>query len=331
MNAEPMLSRAADAVYWTSRYIERAENIARIIDINHQLTIDPAGNATEQWEPIVSISGDRSRFYERYTEPSRANVIHFFTFDGENPNSILSCLRAARENARTVREIISSEMWEQINRSYLMVMDAQRREATTDSPWYFFQDIRLAGRLFEGVTAATLSHGEAYHFIGLGRMLERADKITRLLDLKYFVLLPSLGDIGTAFDDSQWMVILRSANAFEMYRKRYGRVSPTQIVEFLLLDRKFPRSLHFCALKALESLRAITGSSPGTFTNRAEQRLGILASELDYKGVDEVFETGLHQYLDGMQSRLNEIGDNIFEAFFALRPTQCSREAGVDS
>lgn len=320
MNGQPMLSRAADTVYWMSRYVERAENVARFMDVNHQLIVDPPPGFAEQWEPLVSISGDRKVFYERYDEASRTNVIHFFTFDAENPNSIYSCLRAARENARTVREIISSEMWEQINRSHLMASEARGSGNALDSPWHFFREIKMACHLFEGITAATMSHGEAWHFIRLGGMLERADKTTRMLDIKYFVLMPSLRDVGSAFDDTQWAAILRSVSAFEMYRKLYGQITPQEIVEFLLLDREFPRSVHFCVLEALESLRHITGSAAGTFSNRAEQRLGQLASELDYTEVTEVMEQGLHQYLDNMQTRLNEIGDNIFDAFFALRP-----------
>ena len=329
MSAQPMLSRTAASVYWMTRYIERAENVARFLDVNQQLTADPPPGFVEQWEPLVSISGDREAFYQRYDRPSRDNVIHFFTFDAGNPNSILSCFRSARENARTVREIISSEMWEQINRSYLMLNDAVRREQTMlDSPWHFFREVKMACHLVEGITDATLSHGEAWHFIRIGGMLERADKTTRMLDVKYFVLLPSVEDVGTAFDDSQWIAILRSVSAFEMYRKRYGLVTPHEIVEFLLLDREFPRSLHFCVLEALESLHRITGSPQGTFANRAEQRLGQIASELDYTDVQELIKQGLHEYLDRLQTRLNEIDDHIFDAFFALGPVgQISRGA----
>jgi len=317
-----MLSRTADCVYWMSRYMERAENVARFIDVNYELLVDPPPGFAEQWEPLVSVSGDKNFFYSRYAEPSRENVIRFLTFDEKYPNSIVACLRAARENARSVRETISSEMWEQVNRAHLMVNRVFGEGGNLDSPWHFFREIKQACHLFEGITAATMSHGEAYHFIRMGRMLERADKTTRLLDVKYFLLLPSLGDVGTAFDDTQWAAVLRSVSAFEMYRKRYGKITPTEIVEFLLLDREFPRSVHFCAMAALESLHRITGSSPGTFSNNAERRLGQLAAELDYTAAQELVDSGLHEYLDNMQSRLNEIGNTIFDTFFALRPVE---------
>lgn len=322
MSAPPMLSRAADAVYWMGRYTERAENVARFIDVNLHLTVDLPPGMAEQWMPLVDISGDREGFRERYGEPNRSNVMHFFTFDAENRNSILSCLRAARENARTVREIISSEMWEQINRLYLMINDASRSQTAMDCPSHFFREVKMGCHLLEGLTDATMSHGEAWHFTRIGAMLERADKTTRMLDIKYFFLLPSTADVGTPLDDMQWAAVLRSVSAFEMYRKQYGRISPTQIVAFLLLDREFPRSVHFCVLSAFESLQRITGSLTGTFSNRAEQRLGQVASELDYTDVGEVFAAGLHEYLDSFQRKLNEIDDLIFNAFFALRPVK---------
>ncbi len=322
MSMQPMLSRAADCVYWMSRYIERAENVARFIDVNHELQVDPPPGFAEQWEPLVSISGEKQVFYARYAEPTRENVIQFFTFDEKYPNSIYSCLRAARENARSVREIISSEMWEQINRAYLMVQQVSGTGRNLDSPWHFFREIKLACHLFEGITAATMSHGEPWHFIRMGGMLERADKTTRMLDVKYFLLLPSIGDVGTAIDDTQWAAVLRSVSAFEMYRKRYGEITPGEIVEFLLLDRDFPRSVHFCVMEALASLRRITGSAYGTFSNSAERRLGQLTAELDYTSAQELVDHGLHEYLDNTQLRLNDVGNCIFDTFFALRPVE---------
>jgi uncharacterized alpha-E superfamily protein len=326
-----MLSRAADCAYWMSRYIERAENVARFIDVNHELLVDPPPGFTEQWGPLVSVSGDKKTFYAHYEEPTRENVIHFLTFDEKYPNSIYSCLRAARENARSVREIISSEMWEQINQSYLMVQRVSGADHQLDAPWHFFREIKLACHLFEGITAATMSHGEPWHFIRMGGMLERADKTTRMLDVKYFLLLPSVGDIGSAFDDTQWAAVLRSVSAFEMYRKRYGEITPGEVVEFLLLDRDFPRSVHFCMLEALESLRLITGSASGTYTNPAERRLGQLTAELDYTDAQELVDRGLHEYLDNMQSRLNQIDSSVFDTFFALRPAESAGQGQTQS
>ncbi|MGH7966309.1 MAG: alpha-E domain-containing protein [Candidatus Binatia bacterium] len=315
-----MLSRVADSLHWMSRYIERAENVARFIDVNLHMMLDLPTGAAEQWAPLVITTGDDRLFAERYGTATRENVIQFLTFDKENPNSICSCLRAARESARSVREIISSEMWEQVNTFYLMVNAGAVRDRVRDAPYDFFREIKMASHLFEGLTNATMSHGEGWHFCRLGRSLERADKTSRILDVKYFILLPSATDIGTPFDDIQWAAVLRSTSAFEMYRKRHHHIVPDRIVDFLLLDREFPRSIHYCLLKADESLHAISGTPVGTFRNPAEQHLGQLRAELTYTQVQEVIAEGLHEFLDALQSKLNLVGDAIYATFFALQP-----------
>jgi uncharacterized alpha-E superfamily protein len=316
-----MLSRVADSIFWMGRYIERAENVARFIDVNLHMILDLPVGSKEQWEPLVITSGDREQFAARYgTGATQENVIRFLAFDTENPNSIVSCLRAARENARSVREIISSEMWEQVNTFYLTVTSPGAARRAKESPHDLFTEIKMASHLFEGLTETTMSHGEGWHFCRLGRLLERADKTTRLLDVKYFILLPRLTDVGSPFDDIQWSAVLRSASGFEMYRKRHGRIAPDPIVDFLLLDREFPRAVHYCLINAEESLHAISGTPVGTFRNSAEQRLGQLRSELGYARVDDILAGGLHEFLDGLQAKLNQVGDAIFETFFALRP-----------
>lgn len=244
--------------------------------------------------------------------------MQFLAFDRENPNSIVSCLRAARENARSVREIISSDMWEQINTFYLMVNAAAERGI--ESAHDFFQQVKLGGHLFEGLTNATLSHGEGWHFCRVGRLLERADKTSRILDVKYFILLPAVSDIGTPFDNIQWAAVLRSTSALEMFRKQYHHISPDNIIDFLVLDREFPRAIHYCLVQAQESLHALSGTPAGTFRNPAEQHMGQLRAELAYIGVQQILHQGLHEFLDALQTKLNLIGDGIFETFFALRP-----------
>jgi uncharacterized alpha-E superfamily protein len=315
-----MLSRVAESIYWMSRYIERAENVARFVDVNLHLMLDVPVGATEQWEPLVQTTGDLKRFEERYGKSTKENVVAFLTFDPENPNSILSCLRAARANARTVRESISSEMWEQANKFYLMVREAANDDRVTEEPHAFFTEIKMASHLFVGITDATMSHGEGWHFARLGRLLERADKTSRILDVKYFILLPAVTDVGSPFDDIQWAAVLKSASAFEMYRKRFGRITPDRVADFLILDREFPRAMHYCVVKAEESLHAISGTPLGTFQNLAEQRLGRLRSELDYAQIQEIIASGLHEFLDAFQTKLNHVGDAIFHTFFALRP-----------
>lgn len=322
-----MLSRVADSIYWMSRYIERAENVARFIDVNLLMMLDLPEGSAEQWAPLVSTTGDDKPFAERYGRASREQVIQFLTFDSGNPNSIISCLRAARENARSIREVISSEMWEQVNKFYLMVTAAAAGGRALESPHDFFTEVKLASHLFEGLTNATMTHAEGWHFSRMGRLLERADKTSRILDVKYFLLLPSVADIGTPLEDIQWAAVLRSTSAFEMYRKRHHLLSPDRIVDFLLLDREFPRSVQYCLTKADESLHTISGTSLGTFRNPAEQLLGQLRSELAYASVQEIIDGGLHEFVDALQTKLNLVGDSIFATFFALRPIGAATSA----
>ena len=323
-----MLSRVADSVYWMSRYVERAENVARFIDVNSQLMLDDVGAGDRQWQPLVNTTGDHQDFNKRYGTASEENVIHFLTFDSANPNSILSCLRRARENARTVREIISSEMWLQINRSFLKVKSAGEADNWLDSANEFFTEVKEASHLFTGITDATMAHNEAWHFCRLGRMLERADKTSRMLDVKYYILLRSAEDVGSAFDDIQWAAVLRSASAFEMYRKRHGRISPHGVVEFLILDREFPRAIQFCLVAARDSLHAISGTALGTFRYPPEKLLGQLCSDLSFASLDEIIAHGLHEYLDDLQTKVNAVGAGIFETFFAFKAPQSQKRPG---
>jgi uncharacterized alpha-E superfamily protein len=317
-----MLSRVADSIYWMSRYVERAENVARFISVNLNLSLDMPGEAGQQWWPLVVITGDDQEFQKRVSSTTKESVVQFLTFDAENSNSILSCLRKARENARGVREIISAEMWEHINKFYLMVRDGGSLEDVLDNPYAFFERVNVSGQQFLGVTDATMTHGEAWHFCQLGRMMERADKTSRILDVKYFILLPKLTDVGTPFDDIQWLALLRSASALEMYRQRYGRILPVNVVKFLVLDREFPRAVLHCLTRANESLHAISGTYTGSFCNLAEQRLGQLRAELAYTQAEEVIASGLHEFVDDFQRRLNLVGDAIYESFFAMRPLE---------
>src|SRR6185436_12387622 len=312
-----MLSRVADSIYWMSRYVERAENVARFVDVNLNLMLDAPGGSDQQWQPLVNTTGDHADFEKRYGAATQENVIQFLTFDRDNPNSMISCLRAARENARSVREIISSEMWLQLNKFYLMVNDAAARGL--ESPHDFYSDVKLSSHLFNGITEATMTHGEPWHFCRLGRMLERADKTSRILDVKYFILLRSVADVGSPLDDIQWAAVLRSASAFEMYRKRHGHISPKGIVQFLLLDPEFPRAIRFSLNAARESLHAISGTPLGTFRTKAEKLLGQLCSDLAYAHVDDILHAGLHEYLDHLQDNMNLVGLGIIETFFAKR------------
>lgn len=315
-----MLSRVASNVYWMSRYMERAENVARFIDVNLHLTLDLPMEHANQWHPLVTVTGDEERFAERFGDPTKENVIEFLTFDPENPNSIFSCFRKARENARTVREVISSELWRKANEMYLFMNAPSARKGALDRPYEFFQYIREGCTLFKGLSDATMTHGESWQFIRLGRMTERADKTSRIVDVKYFILLPELNYVGTPYDNIQWAAVLKSASALEMYRIEHHRITPSSVTEFLVLSRYFPRAMHFCVATAETAMHAITGTPPGTYSNPAERQLGRLCSELEFADIKEILETGLHEYIDAFQVKLNAVGGAITETFFGYMP-----------
>lgn len=316
-----MLSRVAESIYWMSRYIERAENVARFIDVNHNLSLSFQGDFTPQWAPLIYTTGDEKLFEEHYGPNSydQRNVYQFLTFDTRNPNSILSCLTRARENARCVRENLTTAMWEEINKFYLQVRGAAARPVLSQ-PFDFLTDIKRTSHLIWGVTDATMSQGEGWHFSRIGRHLERADKTSRILDVKYFILLPNPKDVGTPMDAIQWGALLESTSALQMYRKSHGRIVPLKVADFLILDRYFPRSMHYCIIRVEESLHAVTGSAEGGFSNVAEKLVGRLKSELDYTHIDDVISQGMHQFIDRFQVHLNTVGAAIHKCFFQREP-----------
>ncbi|MCB1069917.1 MAG: alpha-E domain-containing protein [Verrucomicrobia bacterium] len=317
-----MLSRVADAIYWMNRYMERAENTSRFIGVTLNLMLEQQDNQFNQWGSLVQVTGDYDLFVKRHgNDTSMEKVVDFLTFDLTYPSSIYSCVRAARENARSIRESISSPMWEYINRLYIKVSEQARHgtPAVLDAQ-SFFTDVLLAGSLFNGITDNTMSHNEAWNFSLLGRMLERADKTSRMLDVKYFILLPSLQDVGTPYDELQWIALLSSASAYEMYRKRYGRIDPRNIVGFLVLDPGFPRTMLHSVTQAEISLHQISGTPLGTYSNLAEQRLGQLRSELAFSSADDIISRGLHEFIDSFQNKVNDVDEAIFKTFFELRP-----------
>jgi uncharacterized alpha-E superfamily protein len=323
-----MLSRVASSVYWLSRYIERAENVARFIDVNYNLTLGESDSLGNQWAPLVYTTGDHEQFEERYGVATRENVLKFLSFDHENPNSILSCVESARENARTIREIIPSIVWEQLNKFYLMVRSAAHSPQILDQPQEFCERVRLAGHVLTGATDTTMTHNEAWHFSRIGRLVERADKTSRIVDVQYYILLPDARDVGSVLDVVRWSALLKSASALEMYRRQYGKIVPQNVADFLILDRNFPRAMHFSVMRAQESLRHITGSEPGTFSNLSEQKMGRCCSTLNYTAIQDVIRTGLHEYIDGFQTQINEIGLAIHDDFFTSKRFQSSPDSG---
>lgn len=314
-----MLARVASSIYWMNRYIERAENMARFVDANLNLSFEMPDTMAAQWEPLVYTTGDQDYFKEQYGEATKDAVIRFLTFDDEYPNSIRSCLRYARENARTVREIISSEMWRQINNMHLFVEETAdgRRRLDRENPGAFFAQIKNDSHLYSGISDATFSHGDGWSFGILGRFLERAGQTSRIIDMKYYYLLPSVEHVGTTIDLLQWTALLKSASAFEMYRKTHGQAEPRKIAGFLLFDRYFPRSVTACTNTAANALNDLTGGGNST---EAERSLERLLMELRDKSIDNVFDVrGLHEYLDDIQIMLNTTGGAIQQTFFPGR------------
>jgi len=311
-----MLSRVADSVYWMSRYIERAENVARFIDVNYNLTLGEGASMSEQWLPLVSTTGDHELFQELYGEANCENVLQFLAYEARNPNSILSCVAAARENARASRETITAQMWKQINEFYLMVKRCAASGQLLSEPSEFCDQIRLGSHTLLGTTYATMSQGEAWHFSRIGRLMERADKTSRLIDVQYYILLPKAEDIGSALDLVRWSALLRSASALTMYRRLYGRITPNSVAEFLILNSEFPRSIMHCLLHAAQSINKITGSQEKAFSCQSERLLGRLGTDVNYTTVEEIVNEGIHTYIDRFQTRLNGVGAALRKDFF---------------
>ncbi len=314
-----MLSRVAESMYWLCRYIERAENVARFVEVHDALSV--GGGKSQTWDPLVAITGDQAFFEERYGQANRANVIRFLTFDREYPNSIVSCLAAARENGRTIRDRLSLAFWEALNKLYLMVHQASEGRLKGAAQRTFFDEVKLHSHMLAGILDNTISRGELWHFGRFGRLMERADKTSRILDVKYFILLPDTAVVGTPLDIVQWSALLSSTDCAIEYRRQHGRIAPEKVVGFLMLDGRFPRSVRHCLSSAERSLHKITGCPLGTFSNLAEQRLGRLRAELDFSTTDEILTGGLHEYVDGLQAKINEVGDAATSAFFAAQPS----------
>jgi uncharacterized alpha-E superfamily protein len=315
-----MLSRVADSLYWMSRYIERAENDARILDVNLQLLLDLGGeaDAMQHWAPVIATLEETDVFDSLYATADENSVTDFLTLQKKNPNSILSCLTLARENARTTREQISSEMWEQINRLYLFVQSDEAQRLLASSPHEFFMRVIFGSHLFQGVTDATMTHGEGWDFIRIGRLLERADSTSRILDVKYHILLPSGENVGGNVDTIQWMGVLKSVSGLEAYCKLYvGQVAPWKVAEFLIAHREFPRSIRYCVDSLDEALHRISGVDESLYANEAERLSGRLRSDVDFVTIGEIFEFGLHEYLTSIQERLVEVSDAMYATYCA--------------
>jgi uncharacterized alpha-E superfamily protein len=310
-----MLSRVADAVYWMSRSLERADNVARFIEVNAHLMLDlELERGSAQWRPIVLTTADEADFNERYHDASEENVISFLTFDEKNPNSIFSCIQNARENARTVREVIVSELWETINELYLLVSDYSRKRHVTDlRP--FYRQIKQSNHLFVGLAENAMSHGEPWHFMRMGRMLERADKTSRMLDVKYFSLLPKTDYVDSPYDAVEWGAVLKSVSGFEMYRKQHHAIRRVGVTDFLIFDPDFPRSVQYCVQAASESLNTIASMLQVEVPAQVEMKK--LCKMLEDTHIEEVLANGLHEFVDVFEFNLNVVDQAIYRSFVA--------------
>jgi len=315
-----MLSRAAEALFWMSRYAERAENVARFLDVGLQVMLDLPDSQGDPWGEFIAATGDDETFAEQHGQATRDAVVRFLTIDSGSPNSIVSCVHQARENARSIREAISSETWEQINKWYLLVREAAANESVVEDPHDFLAAVKEASHLFVGITYLTMTHGEGWQFGRLGRLLERADQTSRIVDAKHVLFLARPPEVGTSLEEIHLSALLRSVSALEMYRKRYGRFEHGPVVEFLVLEKLFPRSIRHCLDNAQKSLQAITGASAEAASTRPQRLLGRLRAEYEYSIVDDILAQGLHEHLDELQCKLNDVGLAIFETFFATRP-----------
>lgn len=326
-----MLSRVANSLYWMSRYIERAENIARLLDVNLQMLLDFGSlddqKIKEHWLPILRSAGDEETFFNLYPIENSQSVTEFMTFREENPNSVMSCLLSARENARQVRDQISREMFEVLNECYLFLKSKNAREVWESGAHEFYEQIKRFSHLFQGLTASTFSRNEGYEFIQCGRYLERGDKTTRILDVKYHILLPSVSDVGGAVDAAQWQAVLRSVSALEAYRRFHvSDIVPSKVAEFLILSRTFPRSIRFCMDQVDECLHCLAGTAKGEYRTAEERAFGRVLSDMQFQTIEEVLNRGLHEYLQNVQTVLDKIDDHIYQTFMYHPPTDMAAE-----
>lgn len=311
-----MLSRVASNLYWMNRYVERAENTARVLDVAWRMSLllkEPRLQGQE-WSAPLAITGSLDTFPGGPDTVSSRAVLAYMALDPANPSSIYSCARQARENARSVRGAITSEMWEVVNSTWLELqqMDERRLQSRGVSP--FFDWVKERSHLFRGVTFGTLLRDEAYWFSRLGTHLERADSTARILDVKYHVLLPSLDAVGGAVDYYQWSAVLRSVSAFESYRKVYRDIiTPRRLAELMILDQDMPRSLHFCLMQSCDTLDRVRNDR----SDECLRQAGLLLSQLRYGRVGDIFAEGLHEYLTGFLEATQRLSDEVDRAFFA--------------
>jgi uncharacterized alpha-E superfamily protein len=313
-----MLSRTADHLYWMARYMERAENTARMLDVNYQTLITPQSAAVAErgWKGVLSISELTADYVQRFGSIEARKVIEYMVRDEQNPSSIHSCLRNARENARAVRGALTTEVWETQNQTWLAFNRLMRMNDYQRDPSSFFEWVKYRSHLSRGVTLGTMLQDEAFHFLRIGTFLERADNTARLLDVKFQGISGDFFGTSAAreqeYDFYHWSAILRSVSGFEVYRKVYRNViRPEKVVELLILRPDMPRSLALCVNEVVHNLRLVANEQSGETLRRA----GRLRADLQFGRIDEILSNGLHAYLTQFLDRISDVGYGISRDF----------------
>jgi uncharacterized alpha-E superfamily protein len=311
-----MLSRNADSLYWMSRYLERAEHTARLIDVNLHLMLDSLpGSVGQRWNRLLA-SLRTSVTAESATVGQ--DIPRSLTFDRSNPDAIIRCVEAARENARQIREQISTEMWEQLNKLYLQVRPAAAEDLWNSQPHEFFRSVVQGAQTFQGITDSTLSHGEGWHFIQVGRFIERAAATASLLDVHAQVFLKGPDFPQSPENHLEWAGLLKSCTAFEAYCKVYtANLRPDRIMEFILLNADFPHSVRFSVDAMQAALRSISDSTAARRAGRLNRFSGRLCAALSYSQIDEVLSDDLHTYLSTIQRQCNQIHEALHQVYVA--------------
>jgi len=309
-----MLSSTADNLYWMARYTERAENLARILEVNYRMSLLPQAPRMVEaaWSATLTIIGLMDAFKQRHDAVTPANAIAFMAFDRENPLSIYSCLRAARENARAVRGTLTSEIWETINATWLEMRVAGMRATSDAEMGNFFEWVKHRSHLTRGVIQGTMLRDEAWNFTWIGTYLERSDSTARILDVKYHLLLPRGEKAGGATDYYQWSALLHSVSAFEIYRRVYrDLITPRRVAELLVLRDDMPRSLHRCMSQVYTHLTAVRNNHSA----ETERRAGEMQASLRFGRIEDIFEMGLHEYLVEFLGRTRDLGERVSRDF----------------
>ena len=313
-----MLSRTADHLFWMSRYTERAENTARMLNVHYETSLLPQSAAVSQlgWVGVLSLSELLPAYSARHGEVTPRGVMQFMVLDEDNPASIMACLSAARENARAVRGTLTTEVWETLNQTWLEVSRMRRQGAFERDPGQFFEWVKYRSHLSRGVTLGTMLQDEAFHFLRLGTFLERADNTARLLDVKFHAVESEFHGLAPAreheADFYHWSAVLRSVSAFEVYRKVYrDAISPDRVAELLILRRDMPRSLHASLREVVDNLAQVSNDHSA----ETQRRAGRLLADLQYGRIDEILATGLHAFLTQFLDRVNDLGAGVSRDF----------------